>query len=150
MFVKIPVKIKFNDRLIDNYLMLEIIIGNTDYTTTKKFSITIEGKEIDIIAGEALYMDFESQLIALQRKLPEGHKIISCLFCALSHYHVAGNDKFGTLICYREIKNEILKVDNKSDYYDVTLNKGFNVQEIFYCPEFTEITQDTWVYKDKV
>lgn len=150
MLVSIPIKVRHSENLIEATLNLEITIGDGDFPTTKKFSINVGNKDFDIIDDEERALYFESSLISLQKKIPIEYKINSCLFCALSHYSVYGSDKYGTLICYKELKDKILSVNNKNDLVDLTDNKGFNVQETFYCPEFTEITSGLWLYKDTV
>ena len=150
MLVKIPVKLNDRENLIESILIVEILINETNYPKTKKFSICVDNKSFDIITNDDTGLYFESQLISLQKKIPINYKIYSCLFCALSHYSVYGSDKFGTLICYKELKDKILKIDNKSDFVKLTDNKGNSVQETFYCPEFMEITSELWLYKDTV
>ncbi|MFN8253735.1 MAG: hypothetical protein U0V75_17820 [Ferruginibacter sp.] len=150
MLVCIPIKVRHNENLIDTTLNLELIIGDSEFPMTKKFSINVDNKDFNIIDDDKMAMFFESLLISLQKKIPLDYKINSCLFCALSHYSVYGSDKYGTLICYKELKDKILSVNNKSDFVDLTDNKGFNVQETFYCSEFTEITSGQWLYKDTI
>lgn len=150
MLVSIPLRVRCNENLIETNLDLEIKIGDRDSPTTKKFSINLDETDFDIIDDQEKAMFFESLLISLQKKIPIDYKINSCLFCALSHYSVYGSDNYGTLICYKELKDKILFVKNKSDFLDLTDNKGFDVQETFYCSEFTEITSGLWLYKDTV
>ncbi len=150
MLVSIPVKVRHKENLIESTLNLEITIGDSDFPMTKKFSINVDNTDFDIITDDKRPMFFESLLISLQKKIPIDYKINSCLFCALSHYSVYGSDNYGTLICYKELKDKILSVNNKSDFLDLTDNKGFDVQETFYCSQFTEITSGLWLYKDTV
>jgi hypothetical protein len=148
MLVDVPIKVRHNVNLIDAALNFETTVGESDFPTTKKFSIVVDNNNFDVINGEEKTLFFESLLIALQKKLPIEYKINTCLFCALSHYSVYGSDKYGTLICYRDLKDEILSINNKSDFVDLTDNKGFNVQETFYCNAFTKIKAGLWLYKD--
>ena len=95
-------------------------------------------------------MWFETQMVQLQQLLPQDTKINTCIFCAYSNYGVAGSDSFGTLFCFKNIKDKILAVANKSDYLDIADNNGFSTQETFWCPEFMEIGKTQWQYKDPI
>jgi hypothetical protein len=95
-------------------------------------------------------MGFESQMINLQRLLPREIKMQSCLFCAFSNYGVGGSDAFGTLICYKEIKSEIVHFESKYEYMNVAAGYGIAIQETFYWGEFEDIKPGQWQYKDEI
>jgi len=146
--IKIPIKLKRNSAILDAILNIEIILENSKYPLTKKFALIIDNNIFDLQNGKESGMEFETQMIQLQRLLPQNMKINSCIFCAYSNYWVAGSDSFGTLLCFKGIKDKIVAVKNKDEYVDVADNNGVSTQETFWCSEFTEIAKDQWQYKD--
>lgn len=143
-----PIRLKRNYEMLDGALNVEIILQNSKHPVTKSFQLTIDNNAFDLQNGAESGMWFESQMIQLQRLLPKDLKIHSCIFCAYSNYWVAGSDSFGSLLCFKDIKDKIVGVNNKSDYIDIADNNGISTQETFWCPVFKDIAKDQWQYKD--
>ncbi|MGC4100333.1 DUF6304 family protein [Ferruginibacter sp.] len=148
--VNIPIKLTCNSDILTAILNIEIVLENTQHPKTRFFSLTVGNEIFDLQKGGESEMWFETQMIQLQRLLPQYMKIHTCIFCSYSNYWVAGNDSFGTLTCYKDIKNEIVTIKDKSSYMAVAENNGTATQETFWCSEFTEIGKDQWQYKDQI
>jgi hypothetical protein len=83
--------------------------------------------------------DFESEMLVIQRELPEGWYVKACINCAFSDYSVYGSGMFGCIICYRCCKSEYLKVRDKDEYMEIMyryVDQVDRVQETYLCPEF--------------
>ncbi|NQY31367.1 MAG: hypothetical protein HRT69_18115, partial [Flavobacteriaceae bacterium] len=96
----------------------------------------------------------EDALIALQNKLPENIYLKTCLSCKYSNYSPFGNGMFGSIYCFKNIKEAFKKVNSKFDLLDLwtaeAVEKGdvFSVQETFTCAEHQLPTVNDWYYKD--
>ncbi len=146
--VKIPLKLKDTQKCFESILNVEVLLKGSEHPKTKVFTLPIDKENYELQKNEESGMWFETQMIKLQNLLPKTVKINSCIFCAYSNYLVAGSDSFGSLICYKDIKDKIVGVKNKSEYIDVAQNNGVSTQETFWCCEFKEIAKDQWQYKD--
>jgi hypothetical protein len=148
--IKIPIKVRQNTEILSAGLNIEIALENSKHPTTKVFELAVGKDSFDLQNGKENAMWFESQMIQLQKLLPQNTKINSCIFCAFSNYGVSGSDSFGTLHCFKGIKNEIVKVKNKSEYMDAAEKNGGLTQETFWCDEYMDIGKDQWQYKDPI
>ena len=98
--------------------------------------------------------DFEYALIDLQKLLPKGDFLKSCLSCRYSHYHPVGNGIFGSLHCFSLLQEEALKISDKFELMNLWTDEAveneliFNVQETHLCDRFELVKRDDWVYKD--
>lgn len=98
--------------------------------------------------------EFEDALIALQKLLPKGDFLKSCLTCRYSHYHPVGNGIFGSLHCFSLLQEEALKISDKFELMNLWRHEAveneliFNVQETHLCDRFELVKKDDWVYKD--
>jgi hypothetical protein len=79
--------------------------------------------------------DFAGALAEIQRQLPEGSYLKSCLSCAFSDYSPkAAGGFYGSLACFREAKDAYRAAgDDVLGVWD--LNSG-SVQETHRCPDF--------------
>ncbi len=137
----IPISIEVSEKEI-----LEDLYVYSDGKYFTDFILNINGKEYKTHSD-----DFEYGLINLQIMLPRTHNLKVCLSCKYSHYFPGGNDTFGTLYCFREIKSEITKVSNKSALLSVMSKfreKLNTTQETYVCSEFIRETITNWSYKD--
>lgn len=79
---------------------------------------------------------FESEMLDIQRQLPEHAYLKACINCAYSDYSPAGQDMTG-MMCFRRNKAAYLSVVGKRDMFRVTAEaKPEYVQEFHLCPEF--------------
>jgi hypothetical protein len=146
--IRFPIKLKRNHEMLDGVLNVEVTLENSKHPITKAFQLALDNNIFDLQNGNETGLWFETQMVQLQKLLPKDIKINSCIFCAYSNYGVAGSDSFGTLHCFKGIKDKIIAVNNKSDYIDIATNNGISTQVTFWCSEFREIAKDQWQYKD--
>ncbi|WP_159023309.1 DUF6304 family protein [Formosa sp. L2A11] len=123
-------------------------------TGSNKSSVRLTLKtEHGIFLNKVEYDSFEDAILNIQNQLPENVKIKTCLSCKYSNYHPVGNGMFGGLNCFKNVKEDLEQVCNKSDLmhlWDKGLeeNKTFNVQETNVCSSHKFVTKNNWVYKN--
>ncbi|MGW0559428.1 DUF6304 family protein [Streptomyces sp. NPDC003016] len=89
-----------------------------------------------VYASERAENDFEHALTVIQRRLPPGAYLRSCISCAFSDYHPSGSGLFGSLACFRRTKDEYRAVGGERELFELwDLRSGF-VQETWACPDF--------------
>ena len=79
---------------------------------------------------------FEDELVELQKELPEAVYLKCCFNCAFSDYSPAGSSLFGSLACFRDNKQQYLKVESKRDLFQIWETMTEWVQETYLCDEF--------------
>ncbi|MDE5620291.1 MAG: hypothetical protein K2I80_07200, partial [Ruminococcus sp.] len=105
-----------------------------DDTIVRNFSLCVDDK---CYSSENNTLDFEVALSDICRKMKRDYYIKSCFTCQYSEYSPYGQDDFGTMICYRECKENCLKVNSKNDYFRYLDNENFTQrQETFLCSEY--------------
>lgn len=142
--LKIPVRLKINDDIDFTYLDCELNIkpskrvvnGNQ---TTANIKLQFENQTIETGNFDL----FESGLLTLNKKLPAHVKLICCFNCLFSDYSVYGQGFWGTMNCYKNIKDRYLKVRSKEEYMEIMDNYDRMVSETFYCDEFRTRISDT-------
>lgn len=87
-----------------------------------------------ISSGKSGYM--ENELLEIQKQLPDGVFIQSCINCMYSDYSPYGNRFFGDMMCFRNLKQEYLQVKSKADFWGVANRFERLVQETWLCDEF--------------
>lgn len=110
-----------------------------DYKTNAIFSLTIENKQITTNKVQL----FEGGLAALQELLPKNCKLKCCYGCSFSDYGVYGQGFFGTMLCFRNIKDKYLSVCDKDSYMDIMNDNDRFVQETYLCGDFQVRTKGT-------
>lgn len=86
---------------------------------------------------------FEDELLDMQKQLPEGVFIKTCINCAFSDYSPLGHGLFGNLACFRDNKEGYRSVRTKADIFRVWKTMTEYVQETYICPEFEKRQPDT-------
>lgn len=79
---------------------------------------------------------FELELLDLQRQLPEGVYLKACINCLYSDYSPYGQRGFGSMLCFRNIKDEYLRVTSKNEFWAVHGRHDREVQETYLCEQF--------------
>ncbi|ALN83201.1 hypothetical protein LA76x_5099 [Lysobacter antibioticus] len=79
---------------------------------------------------------FELELLDLQRQLPEGVYLKACINCLYSDYSPYGQASFGSMLCFRNIKDEYLRVTSKNEFWAVHGRHDRLVQETYLCGQF--------------
>ncbi len=75
----------------------------------------------------------------LKKQLPQGYSFKNCYGCLYGDYSIYGNSSFGTMMCFKHMKQKYTEVGNKEDYSDLCVDESDLiewVQEINYCDEF--------------
>ena len=81
--------------------------------------------------------DFAAALAAIQRILPTGTRLGTCIACAFSDYFPAsGRALSGTLACFRGVKDAYRGTAGGGDVLDLWDRRTGFVQEIWSCEEF--------------
>jgi hypothetical protein len=86
---------------------------------------------------------FENELLDIQNQLPEGAYIQACINCRYSDYSPYGNGLFGNMLCFRNIKDEYLRVTSKEEFWAVYGREERQVQETYLCEQFMLRTPGT-------
>ena len=79
---------------------------------------------------------FENELLEIQGELPEGAYLKACINCLYSDYSPYGNGLFGNMLCFRNIKDEYLRVTSKEEFWTVHGREDRQVQETYLCEQF--------------
>ncbi|MEO0413933.1 MAG: DUF6304 family protein [Verrucomicrobiota bacterium] len=82
----------------------------------------------------------EDSLLQIISQLPDTIELRCCFTCAFSDYSPTGNCEFGTMLCFRNIKDEYSQLKGK-DILD--LQEDDLVQETDYCKEWQQRKPDT-------
>ena len=147
----LPLSLSYNEKKQVAELRCTVILGDGQKTAST-IVLTLVTDFGSFKVKEREY--FEFALMALQKKLPLGMRIESCLSCRYSHYHPVGNGMFGYFYCFIAIKEEVLKVTDKFELMELWEDKHIenqtivNVQETFLCDKFEPIERGDWCYKD--
>ncbi len=83
---------------------------------------------------------FEDELLELCRALPSSTRVRSCITCAFSDYSPHGHGLFGDLACFRDVKDDYVKVVDKPGIFAIWNRLTEFVQETHVCDEFAPRT----------
>ncbi|MCM1506228.1 MAG: DUF6304 family protein [Ruminococcus flavefaciens] len=98
------------------------------------FSLCVDGKSYH---SEKNTIDFETALSDICGKIKQDYYIKSCFTCQYSDYSPYGQNGFGGIMCYRECKENCLKVHGRNDYHKYLEEQPFTFQEETYlCSEY--------------
>ena len=95
------------------------------------------------IAGSGESGWFEDELTEIQKQLPDGVYMKACINCLYSDYSPYGHGLFGQMMCFRNLKDEYLRVASKEDFWSVHDRYDRLVQETYLCPDFKRRVPDT-------
>lgn len=103
----------------DPYLYLELQFGGAAFRSHRAES------------------DFGAALATIQRVLPPGVHLQTCIACAFSDYFPAPRRGLsGGLACFRGAKEAYRGADGEGDVLDLWDRRSGFVQEVWHCPEF--------------
>ena len=103
-----------------------------EYNTYSYFSLILEDKEIEI--GKTQH--FEGAFEILKNKIPKDTYLKCCFNCLYADYSFAGSAIFGTMFCFKNIKEKYLAVRTKDEYMDILDLHDRPVQEIYLSESF--------------
>ena len=114
-FIRLKVKLRErneNDRNNIIYHRCDGVRVFPDVSDVEDFSLHI-GDEI-INGQKTLY--FEDALKSINSQIKDIYDLKCCLTCQYSDYSPYGNDGFGYMLCYRNHRDEYLKVNDKDSF----------------------------------
>ena len=82
--------------------------------------------------GGGYFEDAFNQILA---EMNVEYQMRNCFGCQFSDYSVYGQGLFGSMLCFRNQKENYSAVKSKEEYMQLDLHKEV-VQEIYCCPEF--------------
>lgn len=82
--------------------------------------------------------DFEHALREIQRQLPAGTYLKTCINCLYSDYSPYGSGLFGAMLCFRNMKDAYLKVTSKAEFLAIVGLEERQVQETYLCEQFKQ------------
>lgn len=135
---EIPVRVRAATEELPATLSVELLLG----APTARGNLDEERLRLTLrwdggaIAGNGTSGHFEDELLEIQRQLPPGVYIRTCINCAYSDYSPGGGGLFGWMSCFRNVKAEYLQVRSKADYWPVLERAERSVQETYHCDEF--------------
>ena len=136
LIVKIPIEKECNGvvNLIDLNCTLDNRLSDRGYNETiAECYIEVNN---EIIKTGSLDL-FEGAFDIINSKLPKNTKLNCCYNCLYSDYSVYGQDIWGTMLCFKKIKTEYLRVQDKDEYMEIMDKSDKLVPETFTCGEFT-------------
>lgn len=141
LLCRIPIIAVRQHTNIPETLVVNIHLDATekDYKTHIYFSLVLEGKKINI--GETQH--FESAFEILKSKLPDNVYLKCCYNCLYADYSFAGSAIFGTMFCFKNVREKYLAVETKDDYMEIFNLHDRSVQEIYLCDSFEPRSKDT-------
>jgi hypothetical protein len=89
-----------------------------------------------LVTSSGLSGLFENELLELQSRLPQDVHLKACINCLFSDYSPYGQGLFGNMLCFRNIKEEYLRVTSKVEFWEVHGRQDRQVQETFLCEQF--------------
>lgn len=134
----ISVPINRNGEVLAGSLIVELDLGDpipNSGLDKEQLSIVLKFEEL-YFSGSGTSGWFEDELIEIQKKLPEGVYIQACINCLYSDYSPYGHGLFGTMMCFRNLKQEYLRVTSKEEFWPVHDRYDRLVQETFLCDDF--------------
>lgn len=138
---EIPVRILENENESGSVLIVMFrhkTIENSEGFYDYDLSLTLKyGEQEFRSTGAGDFEDCFGEIKTQLRKLPNQPVLKCCFACGLSDYSVYGHDVFGSMICFKNLKQRYLNIKTHYDYYDLLEENELEyVQEIYLCPEY--------------
>jgi hypothetical protein len=136
LLLEIPIRLSIDSEINFCSLQCELKVNRTkdNYNDTiANCKLRIDNKLIDSGSFDL----FETGLNSINKQLPENAKLICCFNCLFSDYSVYGQGFWGTMSCFKNIKDKYLKVRDKDGYMEIMENYDRIVSETHYCNEYT-------------
>lgn len=136
-------------QVFDSEIVQELSINLEVKQTTTGTSLHLKLSDSPTIIEDKI-PNFELGLKRICDKMGKRYTLFNCFTCKYSSYSIYGNGFWGSLLCYRNLKEKFLSAKNKEDYSHVQ-SQGFeNVQETNYCNQFQRPTKDQFLYKETI
>jgi hypothetical protein len=135
--VNIPIQIKDieNEKVFTENLEMKVETGKSiGNGMTEDVKVSLNLKIFDKNYS-AVNFDFENGANEIKSQLEPKYKFINCFGCSFSDYSPYGKAIFGTMLCFKNKKEEYLKVKSKDGLFDLGKEDRI-VQEIYQCSEY--------------
>jgi len=142
---RIPIPIDVDGKDTQGVLSCQIDLGSPGKTgglETEELKIVLRHDGRDYSSGGTSGW-FKDELLDIQKQLPGHAYIRACINCLFSDYSPYGNGMFGCMMCFRNLKQEYLKVKSKGDFWSVHDRYERFVQETYVCEEFERRVEGT-------
>ena len=136
---EIPIQIQTIDNLVDTTLRIEYTLGKpqSDGKSLDEYSLIISLQyDNATYTGDTKSGYFEDEINRIQAQLPGNVFIRCCLNCMFSDYSPYGGGSFGSMLCFKNHKEEYVKVRCKADLWAIHDDFDKQVQETYICGEF--------------
>lgn len=105
-----------------------------DNAVVNEFSLSVEEEKF---TSAQKTLCFEDAMIDISRQMAENYFLKCCVTCQYSDYSPYGSDDYGTMLCFRNYKEDYLKVNSKDDFFEYAGDKDFESrQETYLCGEY--------------
>lgn len=136
----IPILLASNTEEVQVHIHVHIEYGNCDEQSRVnhellQFVVEHQGK-VYKSGGKNLYNTFDEQLTELADIMPKDIYLKTCWNCAFSDYSISGSGIFGEMACFRNTKDEYLKVNSKIELSKLWEQRTEDVQETHLCHQF--------------
>lgn len=142
----IPIQVVTGSECIEATLRMHLDLGKP----RPNGSLESMYLQLTLIVGDAMFISsgksggwFEDELGDIQRALPEGIYMKSCINCAFSDYSIFGQGMYGDMACFRDNRQAYLAAQGKREWMSIWGTKTDQVQETYLCPEFQRRTPGT-------
>ncbi|MDM1348315.1 hypothetical protein HX017_18095 [Myroides marinus] len=91
----------------------------------------------EILIGKSGFVEIAFD--QLMKQMPKGYSFVNCYGCLYGDYSIYGNSSFGTMMCFRNIKQKYKLANGKCEYDSLCVDERENiemVQEIYCCNDF--------------
>ena len=105
-----------------------------------QFESDLDGK-IYRSDGRSRYNTFDEQLDSIVQLMPNDCWPKICWTCNYCDYFLGGSGVMGNLACFRNTKEEYLRVTGKKQLVDQWDRRAEYVQEIYLCPVYAKCQQ---------
>ncbi|WP_299528927.1 DUF6304 family protein [uncultured Streptomyces sp.] len=137
------------DCVLEWDLQLPVVVDGTERRTTLSCLLSLRRADPDlhlalhldgaVYESQRAERDFAAALAAIQRLLPSGVRLRTCIACAFSDYFPAPVRGFsGGLACFRGAKDAYRDAAGEEDLRDIWDRRTGFVQELWHCDEFEE------------
>lgn len=134
----VPITIDDHGNASQGTLLVKLVLGDPEpdgALDSEELQITLKCDHGEF-EGSGFSGWFEDELIEIQSKLPNGVFIKACINCLYSDYSPYGHGVFGSMMCFRNLKTDYLRVRAKDDFWAMHDLYEKMVQETYLCPEF--------------
>ncbi len=135
------VRARLSDRLLVSLHNADFRVGGRDRGRSRSKWISLgEGDPLRLaltVEGEAVRISGPARMVRRRNVGFAGgcrkRLLRCCLFCKFSEYPIGGNGMFGGLLCFRNLKSEIVAVRSKLEFAAVDRRAEKWVQETELC-----------------